>query len=469
MFRIVFLLLLFQGSYAQIQAIDALTISGVRNDGVAFSTEGINTFMAQNTSQKKEIVFSAGTYRFDCRLASLLCRSNVTLRGEGKVIFKCLRGVVPPFTNYGTTVPNYLSLPSIEEENISIQNIEFDGEKALTDTISSANQAGNLLSFFGVRNLHISQCVVRNAKNDGIVAAICQNVTIKNCQVFDIAKVGIYSSGSNEVVIANNYIKHISGIDPRYNKWNWGFGIEVSDTWHVSVLNNTILNCSTGILTDRDTRFFSISNNTIVADRADKTALSISAEQSFGSRRGYRFAWYSSYDGQLFDNVCQGMVWLKACHNVVVRNNQVKIESFPYWWSNALTLNECINCRVEDNHISIQKMQSKGAGIFLTSTGESNYGIVIGAGDECIGNRIMRNIVTASGNVTALLSFINIDTKQPYKIKETVAEENILNLVDAPLLLQNVVGFQAEGFVKNYAKNNCVITASGIKKANGSF
>jgi len=88
-------------------------------------------------------------------------------------------------------------------ENVRIENITIDGNREKNPPITGCRGAGIFL--YRAKNVHISNCVVRNYNGDGISFQQSEDVVIEGCAVTDNSAYGIHpGSGSRRPIVRNN-------------------------------------------------------------------------------------------------------------------------------------------------------------------------------------------------------------------------------------------------------------------------
>ena len=456
---------------------NVLDISGVRNDGVAFTPNNLNSYMATlSTTGGGTIVWpkSNNRYLLDCSTTSLIIPSNIHFRGLGLpkiAVSGSPNANTPPITSQSYTTQLGTGLPSAYDVNISIDGIEFDGLKSLNDTMCSGNYSGNIILFFGVKGLKISNCVVRNAKNDGITATICEDVSITKNIIYDTCKGGIYSSGNSRVVIANNIIDHVSGFITGTSNYFWGFSILVASTNMVTVVGNTINRGNTGISIDRATQNYTVSANTGKCYLGSATAFNIATDQTFNG--GTTLRWWGTRNGTVTGNAIEGKIWIKGAEQLNFSNNIIRNRA--NWNTNVVWINEAKNLIFSNNQIICD---ANGVAIYLTNTAETNYGDFDNANNvqpnaghtrniDIFGNKIV--VINTAVNALVMIS-CDASRISNNTLKNIIAHDNIYQ--DATNWGAIVSGFTSPAAPANgiVAYNNILNTVTnGFAKSDGSF
>ncbi len=206
---------------------------GAAGDGLTDDTVAIQAAIDAADS----IYFPAGTYMVS---SSLRIPSNRRLYGDGpaSVLRKRSQSVARVLVNADGS----------GNTNIVVEQLTIDGSRnsgryiALRDAIYLTRCSGCVLD--GVH--------VRNCLNDGIIVEYGSDNVVRNCTATNNAKVGIYVSGSEKIVISDNSCQD-----------NLVGGIGVAATWWASITGNACKgNGSYDILAGRDSRHCTFSGNT---------------------------------------------------------------------------------------------------------------------------------------------------------------------------------------------------------------
>jgi hypothetical protein len=396
-------------------------------------------------------------------------QSNITLRGTGGATIKVANSpnaTTPPITTLSYTTQNGINLPSAYDSNITLKELKFDGMKSTSDITASANYSGNLVMMYGVNKLNIQECTVCNVKNDAITAAICNDVLVNLNTISDVCKVGIYFSGCNRVTALGNNIKKVNGINPANSANDWGWGIEVSQTWWANISGNNVSLSSSGLITDRDSRYVACNGNVFNATVGQKCSMSITGGSALGNGSENRTAaersvqkFWGVYDSTFNNNVCTGFVWIKACRNVKFDSNQ--IEYISAWTGVALWINEGEANTFTNNQIY---MPLNGTAIKITRTGETNYGGLSSRSGDTWNNIITNNTVITNTSVNALI-LLNAD--QTTNVNNNFAKHN--TIIGWSAWGSIVVGFNNTGTGNNAYQNAHRTSSGGFGIADGSF
>lgn len=461
--------------------VNALSV-GARNDGVSFSPTALNNYLSSLNGTAIELVFPSGTYLMNCSAAPLVIPSNTTLSSVGgspakiKVIGSP-NADTPPITTTSFITKLGTGLPSESCQNITIQNLEFDGNKALTDTVASGNYAGNILFLFGVRNLSIKNCTIRNVKNDAIVATICQNVRIENNTIRDVCKAGIYSSGNYDVHIHHNTLRHIEGRNPANNTKNWGFAFQVSGSWNVTMANNIADSVSCGLLADRDTKNLLVQNNLLNANIADRNFINIGTGENptygYQGRGATTEAYWGVSDALISNNTGYGFVWFKGAQNVTFQGN--RFQKLPAWTDKMVYINSSRNCSFLHNEL---QTNTASEAFYFFPLALVPHGIFGSTNtDWNIGNRIENNLVTITDAAPQYVSLVSMNTAAKCN-NNFVSLNRLSNLQNWPgnFTAQNpsiIFGFTAANTGsgnQNFAFDNIIQTlGGGLVRQSGSF
>lgn len=129
-------------------------------------------------------------------------------------VITAIDGHVLHFDNYlerdysmraGGTVSNACSvIAAVNAENVTISNLQVDGNRETNDMVDGCRAGGIYL--FRVVNSTVDHVVVRNFNCDGISWQTTENVTVSNCEVSGCANAGLHpGTGSPRTRIeANN-------------------------------------------------------------------------------------------------------------------------------------------------------------------------------------------------------------------------------------------------------------------------
>lgn len=456
---------------------NVLEISGVRNDGVAFTPNNLNSYMATlSSSGGGTIVFpkSNSQYLLDCSATSLIIPSNIHFRGIGLpkiAVSGSPNATTPPITTQSYITQLGIGLPSAYDVNISIDGIEFDGLKSLNDTMSSGDYSGNLLSFFGVKGLHISNCIVRNAKNAGIVAAICEDVSISKNSVYNICKGGIYSSGSTRVIIASNILDHISGFVTGTSNYSWGTAIAVATTNTATVVGNTISRGNTGISADRGTINYTIANNTGKCYHGNATGINIASDYNYNG--GTTLRTWGTRSGTVTGNSIEGKVWIYGAERLVFSNNVIR--SRANWTARILQVHDSRNIIISNNQIIAD---ANGIAIYVSTTSESNFGDFDNVNNVQPNSGTTRNVDISGNKILVINPAVNALIMLSCEAA-SIANNTLKNIIAHDNIYQDPTtwGAVVSGFTSPSAPNNGIVAYNNILnsinnvflKADGDF
>lgn len=163
---------------------------GAIGDGVNDDTEAIQRALNSSTNNKFGIVyFENGTYI----TGKLTIPSNITILGASNAIIKAKN-----------SLNDYL-LYTYDTENVTIANIQIDGNKANNDYVKNN---------FACRNFTIFNCVLQNFNDYNPIQCYGDNTKIISNHVFntDACDLIAFSSGNN-CVIADNILENAADTD----------------------------------------------------------------------------------------------------------------------------------------------------------------------------------------------------------------------------------------------------------------
>jgi parallel beta-helix repeat protein len=88
-------------------------------------------------------------------------------------------------------------------ENVRIEGISIDGDKETNPPITGCRGAGIFL--YRAKNVHISNCVVRDYNGDGVSFQQSEDIVVENCEVTDNDGYGFHpGSGSKRPILRGN-------------------------------------------------------------------------------------------------------------------------------------------------------------------------------------------------------------------------------------------------------------------------
>lgn len=183
---------------------------GATGDGVTNDTPAIQ---AAIDSGSGGIYFPTPTISYSC--GTLVLRNGVTLFGDGPS--SMIRQTIAPMTSQGLLFANS-GAANVQIPNITIFNLQIKG---LVSTLGFS-EFNYLISFHGVKNLLIKDCLLTGFRGDAIVIASG-----------DIAGTERHN---NSVKILNNYIDGENN-DNRN-------GISIIDCTDLLIDGNTFINCT---------------------------------------------------------------------------------------------------------------------------------------------------------------------------------------------------------------------------------
>jgi hypothetical protein len=105
----------------------------------------------------------------------------------------------------GGTISNACSLISVvNAENVRIDNLTIDGNRNHNDAISGHRGGGVYL--YRVKRIVVENLVVKNFKSDGISWQTTEDVTVRNCEVYNCTNAGLHpGTRSLGSIIEGNY------------------------------------------------------------------------------------------------------------------------------------------------------------------------------------------------------------------------------------------------------------------------
>lgn len=208
---------------------------GAVGDGITDDTDAIQTAI----NAAKNIHIPIGTYLISSSLRVPSDR-NIFGDGFGSILKKTHENVDHVIINLDIVNGN---------TNIILGNFQIDGSR-FPDTHYEPNK--NAIYLTKCSQCVVSQLLITNCKNDGIIIEYGGNNIIKDCIVSNCAKQGIYLSGTEHCNVVNNNCHT-----------NFG-GIAIAASWYCAISANVCnKNTSMEMCMSRDSRYNTINGNTL--------------------------------------------------------------------------------------------------------------------------------------------------------------------------------------------------------------
>jgi len=257
----------------------------------------------------KEVLFRKGVYLYGTNLVASSTMLVKRVAGEGPLTI--LRKTVD-------TVPYVIAVVSATD--VTIENLAGDGVRSTTADYTNSNFVFYLA---GAINCVVNNVHAYGALSDNIVVEYGKGNKVVNSWSYNCNKDGIYSSGSEAIVISGNH-SYGNGSN------STGGGIAVAATWGAAVTSNICYdNVQFDILLSRGTRFATVtgnSNGPFTSGQAP-IGLYVLGEGLGGTLHGFDYGdgtlSYGASDCQISANTFQGELRLELLASSTVSNNTV--------------------------------------------------------------------------------------------------------------------------------------------------
>jgi hypothetical protein len=141
----------------------------------------------------------------------------------------------------GGTVSNACSVISaVQADNVKISNLTVDGNRKTNDLIDGCRAGGIYLH--KVHNAIVENVIVRDFNSDGISWQITEYVTVKNCEVYGCASIGLHPGTGSPYTLIEGNNSHDNGDYGLYVCWRVRNGVAQKNELH----NNGRNGISTG-------------------------------------------------------------------------------------------------------------------------------------------------------------------------------------------------------------------------------
>ena len=280
-------------------------LGGGYNDGVTDEYSLIqNAF-----TNCKETLFRKKTYMIGTELIASSAMQIKRIAGEGP------QSIIKKKVD---TVPYVIAV--VSATGVTIEDLAGDGNRSVTDDYTN--------SIFVFYLATTTNCVIRNvhaygALADNIVIEYGKGNKVIGSWSYNSNKDGIYASGSEAVVIANNH-SYGNGSN------STGGGIAVSATWGATVTSNICYdNIQFDILLSRGTRFATVSGNSNGPFTLSQAPIGfyVLGEGLGGTLHGFDYGdgstYYGASDSQITGNNFHGEMRLELLDSSAVANNTV--------------------------------------------------------------------------------------------------------------------------------------------------
>ncbi len=346
---------------------------GAKGDGINNDTNAVQAAINFASSNENKTVFlPGGIYS----VRNLVLKKNVSLVGEGE---NSILKADPSCKTWDGIM--------YSESGTSISNVVFDGNKPVIP--GNTHEGVVLVWIENSSNVTISDCVLQNNWYLGICLKNSKDITIDSNELINI-DCGILTASypSSNITINNNYFDgaeysepiSIYGMKEGYHEnititnniiknHTKGSGIALRAVRKVTVTNNTIDNCCTGIYTysvtysDKKYGVYDavIKNNTITNSVAEGMLLSNLNESEVN-------------DNSIENSGSYGILTREVSRSNI-KNNKVSIPSItgkPFH-GYAMTLNGLKESVISDNAIITEnKYSTDRRPIVIASTSENN-------------------------------------------------------------------------------------------------
>ena len=366
---------------------DMKAIANYVCDGIMDEVEIQN---AINTYGKQSQINLMGHFNIDNNI--YLTQSSMTLNGIGDVSLRYVDGAT------GVSVSSGIITATISVCNVSIKNINFDGNSANNTAVP--NGGFGFYSWVGQSDITFDNCQFNNINTSAIRfhTQISTNITISNCQFNNIKEVsGGYTNSWFSIFV--NYGVRVNIIENKFN--NIEGAISITYGTNIIIKNNDMNNTSvmSGVIFYQDSSYLDISNNKIKNIKyascsgiysENNTNVNIAENQIYGYGTGAGFGIYAgvSNKANISGNICT--------------NNGVGIDTIGSGMLDASISNN-ITC---SNGVGIRVNYSGGVSRVSVVGNVSNSNNTYGFVDLFTGGtNITYSGNTAIGNGTANTSF----------------------------------------------------------------
>jgi hypothetical protein len=297
--------------------------------------------------------------------------------------------------------------------NVHIFNLSFDGNadnNTVTETSDTGeNNKNDAIYLSKGDNYNIHHCYFKNTRGNAINLYSVTGVKIESnhidtCNRIDQNGITVQfasSSGGNGGVVSNNFIKNNPG----------GMGMSMFTSHEMSVIGNTVLDCSVAYGFEWGSSKWAFSSNKAI--RCNKGAvITLRTDTNAKVSRGVA-------NGNVFADCVgssSGVVQLSGLRNVVFSDNVINGGS-----SDGLYMADMVDCSFANNHI----YGVTGNGIYLLSTSTSKQ-------VDFTANRIhdCGTGTTGNGMYIATGSELTFQNNEIYNNKEQGLKiQNVTNLV----------------------------------------
>jgi parallel beta-helix repeat protein len=334
---------------------------GAKGDGVTDDTaavqRAITAVVAIGTGQVR---FPAGVFMWAAadNVAAIYLQSGIQIIGAGPGV-TILRRIAT--SGAGEALRTDGVLGGARFTDVSVRNLTVDGNFA--PVVTGAYTAGwNAMAFTNVDYIIVEDVEVMNCDNDGIVLEYCRWGTVRNCYVHDVAKDGIYFTGSDHCVADSNFLRHCNG------------GIALAAGWYCTLQGNTAQDSGfLGLLIGRGTYHSIVTDN--IADGITGVAeaigdLPFKADHPGGPAAYDGIIPWGTYHCQIVNNkfsknAAQAGVQLVLVDDNIIAENEISWCPNYGMWLNSASRNLIMRNRVYNTGL----LAGNRAGIILTNVG----------------------------------------------------------------------------------------------------